>query len=135
MHRCASQVMLELPNELVSNFLAQLRSRGRPPPPRHLMKTALLLPAYTLLPIGAGREPMPSGALSTIALPRSPHWRQDVSQSRGDGTPTLGIELKPKCGFLPSAATIHPGNSVKKQRSRFTLHQQLKLAQVNPFSA
>ena len=131
MQSCVSQVVVELPDELSAGFLAQLRARGRQPAPKHLLQTALLLPDYTLLPTYAGRT-VPQ--LATIVLPRcTPHGRQDVSAIIGERTVTLGIELKPKCGFLPSAATIQSGNSVKKQRSRFTLHQQLKLAQVPHF--
>ena len=42
------------------------------------------------------------------------------------------IELKPKCGFIGgSCATVHPHNQhIKRSRSRFQLHQTLKLAEV-----
>lgn len=37
------------------------------------------------------------------------------------------VEIKPKCGFLPAAESIHPGNQIKTRLARFTLHQILKL--------
>lgn len=43
----------------------------------------------------------------------------------------LSVEIKPKCGFLPSAKTIHPGRNIKKKVSRFRLQQSLKLNLVN----
>jgi hypothetical protein len=43
---------------------------------------------------------------------------------------TVTVEIKPKCGFHPSAETIHPCNSLKKVRSRYQLHQELKVAEV-----
>jgi Inositol-pentakisphosphate 2-kinase len=43
---------------------------------------------------------------------------------------TLCVELKPKCGFLPSSAAIHPDNAIKRRLPRFVLHQALKLARV-----
>ena len=45
--------------------------------------------------------------------------------------PTICLELKPKCGFLPTSPCIHPGHSIKLRVPRFQLHQQLKLAQVS----
>ena len=45
--------------------------------------------------------------------------------------PTICLELKPKCGFLPTSPCIHPGHSIKRRVPRFQLHQQLKLAQVS----
>lgn len=46
----------------------------------------------------------------------------------GCTAPVFVVELKPKCGFLPTAASV-PADSVKRYASRFSLHQQLKLAQ------
>ncbi|CAM6091124.1 unnamed protein product [Calypogeia fissa] len=39
------------------------------------------------------------------------------------------VELKPKCGFLPSTTFITEEDSIKKSLSRFTMHQQLKFHQ------
>jgi Inositol-pentakisphosphate 2-kinase len=47
------------------------------------------------------------------------------------GLPTLCVELKPKWGCLPSAATIHPDNRLKRQKSKFQLQQNLKLAEAS----
>ena len=47
------------------------------------------------------------------------------------GAPTLCIELKPKWGCLPSAATIHPNDRLKRQKSKFQLQQMLKLAEAS----
>lgn len=46
-----------------------------------------------------------------------------------DVPPTITVELKPKWGCLPEAATISEKNNVKLHVSRFTLFQQLKLQQ------
>eukprot|EP00210_Caulerpa_lentillifera_P002937 g2804.t1 len=43
--------------------------------------------------------------------------------------PTLCLEIKPKCGFLPTCHTIHPENEIKKKATRFALQQYLKLKQ------
>ena len=44
---------------------------------------------------------------------------------------TICVELKPKCGFLPTSACIHPKHAVKHKIPRFQLHQHLKCAQVS----
>ncbi|KAG0613140.1 hypothetical protein M758_6G079400 [Ceratodon purpureus] len=46
-----------------------------------------------------------------------------------DLPPTITVELKPKWGCLPEAATISGENNVKLHVSRFTLFQQLKFQQ------
>lgn len=43
---------------------------------------------------------------------------------------TLCVEIKPKCGFLPTSALIRPEHAVKRRVPRFQLHQLLKLEQV-----
>ncbi|CAL8462781.1 g2314 [Coccomyxa elongata] len=42
---------------------------------------------------------------------------------------TLCVEIKPKCGFLPTSILIRPEHGIKHRVPRFQLHQQLKLAQ------
>lgn len=42
----------------------------------------------------------------------------------------VSVELKPKCGFLATADSIHPENRIKWRVSRYQLHQHLKLQQV-----
>lgn len=51
--------------------------------------------------------------------------------SSAAGLSTLCVELKPKWGCLPSAATIHPDNWLKRQKSKFQLQQMLKLAEAS----
>jgi len=133
---------MELPAELSSRLLAQIQAKGRQPAPSQLLETTLLLPDYTLLPPGSrgnfsGGACPEEGRLASIQLSRP---RAEGSEcvpkfeEGGFGQSTLGIEIKPKCGCLPVAATIHPVNSIKKQKSRFALHQRLKLDQVTPLS-
>ncbi|XP_042431689.1 inositol-pentakisphosphate 2-kinase IPK1-like [Zingiber officinale] len=41
----------------------------------------------------------------------------------------FAVEIKPKCGFLPSSEYIAEANSIKKHVTRFKMHQFLKLHQ------
>uniref|UniRef100_A0A1J3EFS7 Inositol-pentakisphosphate 2-kinase n=1 Tax=Noccaea caerulescens TaxID=107243 RepID=A0A1J3EFS7_NOCCA len=41
--------------------------------------------------------------------------------------PCLSVEIKPKCGFLPSSSFIAEENVIKKSITRFQMHQVLKL--------
>ncbi|KAK9075599.1 hypothetical protein SSX86_003925 [Deinandra increscens subsp. villosa] len=41
----------------------------------------------------------------------------------------ISVEIKPKCGFLPTSTFIREENAAKKRISRFRLHQILKLHQ------
>eukprot|EP01025_Chloroclados_australasicus_P019402 TRINITY_DN20580_c0_g2_i2.p1 TRINITY_DN20580_c0_g2~~TRINITY_DN20580_c0_g2_i2.p1 ORF type:complete len:806 (-),score=35.67 TRINITY_DN20580_c0_g2_i2:42-2246(-) len=43
--------------------------------------------------------------------------------------PCLAVELKPKCGFIPVCDNIHPDNSIKRELSRYKLHQYYKQKQ------
>ncbi|CAN1127029.1 Inositol-pentakisphosphate 2-kinase [Linum perenne] len=45
----------------------------------------------------------------------------------GKGGPCISVEIKPKCGFLPSSSFIAERNAVKKSTTRFIMHQALKL--------
>ncbi|XP_010940105.1 inositol-pentakisphosphate 2-kinase IPK1 isoform X3 [Elaeis guineensis] len=49
------------------------------------------------------------------------------------GTPRgdfcVAVEIKPKCGFLPSSEFITKANAIKKSVTRFRMHQFLKLHQ------
>ncbi|GAB2272711.1 Inositol-pentakisphosphate 2-kinase [Dionaea muscipula] len=45
------------------------------------------------------------------------------------GEPCISVEIKPKCGFLPSSRFICEENAVKKNVTRFKMHQILKLQQ------
>ena len=54
-----------------------------------------------------------------------------LDNSSGSMSPTVCVELKPKCGFLPTSPCILPAHSIKRSVPRFQLHQHLKLAQVS----
>ncbi|KAJ7005930.1 hypothetical protein NC653_005307 [Populus alba x Populus x berolinensis] len=41
--------------------------------------------------------------------------------------PCISVEIKPKCGFIPSSEFIAERNSVKRSATRFQMHQVLKL--------
>ncbi|KAI5079614.1 hypothetical protein GOP47_0005093 [Adiantum capillus-veneris] len=43
--------------------------------------------------------------------------------------PSISVEIKPKCGFLPNSDFIVTGNDIKKRVPRFTMHQVLKLTE------
>ncbi|PQQ16108.1 inositol-pentakisphosphate 2-kinase-like [Prunus yedoensis var. nudiflora] len=43
--------------------------------------------------------------------------------------PCISVEIKPKCGFLPSSKFIDEGNAIKRSITRFRMHQALKLHQ------
>ncbi|KAK9742682.1 hypothetical protein RND81_03G190600 [Saponaria officinalis] len=43
------------------------------------------------------------------------------------GEPCISVEIKPKCGFLPSSSFIPDKNAFKKNVTRFEMHQILKL--------
>ncbi|XP_010254762.1 PREDICTED: inositol-pentakisphosphate 2-kinase-like isoform X2 [Nelumbo nucifera] len=40
--------------------------------------------------------------------------------------PCISVEIKPKCGFLPSSRFIAEGNFIKRSITRFRMHQVLK---------
>lgn len=46
------------------------------------------------------------------------------------GVPCISVEIKPKCGFLPSSSFIADETSIKKDVTRFKMHQVLKLQQL-----
>lgn len=46
-----------------------------------------------------------------------------------DTAPCISIEIKPKCGFLPSSRFISAENHIKRLVSRFAMHQHLKFSQ------
>ncbi|KAK1550330.1 hypothetical protein Q3G72_017362 [Acer saccharum] len=45
------------------------------------------------------------------------------------GEPCIAVEIKPKCGFLPSSKFIAKENAIKRSMDRFRMHQVLKLQQ------
>ncbi|KAK7351711.1 hypothetical protein VNO77_11355 [Canavalia gladiata] len=42
-------------------------------------------------------------------------------------SPSISVEIKPKCGFLPLSRFISEGTAVKRRITRFQMHQALKL--------
>ncbi|CAL5223185.1 g5659 [Coccomyxa viridis] len=65
----------------------------------------------------------------TVFCPQPSQEPGPRSRTLSCAMPTICLELKPKCGFLPTSPCIHPGHSIKRRVPRFQLHQQLKLAQ------
>ncbi|CAH8390761.1 unnamed protein product [Eruca vesicaria subsp. sativa] len=55
-------------------------------------------------------------------------FSQGVSGGGGGGD-CLSVEIKPKCGFLPTSRFISEENKLKRGVSRFKMHQLLKLEQ------
>ncbi|CAJ2675632.1 unnamed protein product [Trifolium pratense] len=49
-----------------------------------------------------------------------PHGNQE-------SIPSISVEIKPKCGFLPLSTFISEGTAIKKRVTRFEMHQALKL--------
>lgn len=41
--------------------------------------------------------------------------------------PSLSVEIKPKCGFLPTSRFISEETAIKRRKTRFEMHQALKL--------
>jgi hypothetical protein len=100
-HACAGQ-LVRLPAGFAHALEARLSCRLAVEAGLDGCCLALLLPDHAALPVARAGP--------------SPCW------------PVFAVELKPKCGFLPSAPAVQAG-SVKLRTSRFALHQQLKLAQ------
>eukprot|EP00250_Pteridium_aquilinum_P011068 c19817_g1_i1 orf=550-1965(-) len=70
--------------------------------------------------------------LSSSALLISDHsvfWSLAGTEPKNIIFPSISVEIKPKCGFLPSSALIAAKNSIKKKVPRFTMHQILKLTE------
>ncbi|XP_062022108.1 inositol-pentakisphosphate 2-kinase-like [Rosa rugosa] len=44
-----------------------------------------------------------------------------------EGETCISVEIKPKCGFLPTSKYIDEGNAIKRRITRFRMHQALKL--------
>ncbi|XP_050366522.1 inositol-pentakisphosphate 2-kinase-like [Argentina anserina] len=44
-----------------------------------------------------------------------------------EGETCISVEIKPKCGFLPSSEYIDEGDAIKRRITRFRMHQALKL--------
>ncbi|KAI7841620.1 hypothetical protein COHA_004790 [Chlorella ohadii] len=94
--------------------------------------TAALLPDVTLLP---------QSTAAALLAPRPQQQAQQQEQQQAQPQqqtpgmpvgPVVCIELKPKCGFVTGCGTVHPANrELKHSRSRYRLHQLLKLSQAS----
>lgn len=90
-------------------------------------EAAALMPDVTLLP--------PAGPPSLQQPPAAQQQQTQQQEAQQQGCvptgPVVCVELKPKCGFVTSCGTVHPTNrDLKHSRSRYQLHQLLKLSQV-----
>ena len=56
----------------------------------------------------------------------------DLRTLPGARAPVVCIDIKPKAGFLPTDAAIHPDKRIKHRVCRYQLHQTLKVHQVSP---
>ena len=122
--------MVRVPKELLGGLLEQLEEKGRQPAPHGLKEIAALMQDYSFV------TPAKDCIQSTleIALETFNSWNPRNAFG-GTAEPSLShvlcIEVKPKCGFLPTSGAIHPANAAKKHQSRFSMHQILKLHQVH----
>ncbi|ESQ34585.1 hypothetical protein EUTSA_v10007647mg [Eutrema salsugineum] len=85
-------------------------------------------------------------SVEKIVTSQRPSWRADAASvdtnrssvllmddltlfahGRVEDKPCLSVEIKPKCGFLPSSSFIAEENAIKKSVTRFQMHQVLKL--------
>lgn len=112
------------------SFLQQLlcSSSSNAQAPAAAAGTAALLPDVTLLP-GAQQQALQQRNHQQQAQLQPAQQRQTSGQPVG---PVVCVELKPKCGFVTSCGTVHPSNrELKHSRSRYQLHQLLKLSQAS----
>ena len=57
--------------------------------------------------------------------------RSNRENEQGEDLQTISLEIKPKCGTMPSKeAIIHPSHSVKRHYSRYKLQQYYKVSQL-----
>ena len=127
------QVAVQLQPQLAAGLLQQLQAHGVQHGQSTVLSRAVLLPDHTLLPCNScsSLEQSSSGLIASWEPAEGAQEAGFPTKSRSEQHhPVVCIEIKPKCGFLPTAATIHPQRNIKRQRSRFQLQQALKLAQV-----
>lgn len=68
-------------------------------------------------------------AAPAVLLPDLTSFPKSLAEQHVAQGPVVCIEVKPKCGFLPTAVAIAPAHAIKHVAPRFLLHQTLKLAQ------
>lgn len=76
--------------------------------------------------INASRIDTRSGSALLIS-DHSIFWPLAGAEQGKGFRPSISVEIKPKCGFLPNSDFIVAENSIKKMVPRFTMHQVLKL--------
>lgn len=95
--------------------------------------TAVLMPDVTRLPDllpARGLQGVPQDVQQPGAQQQQQQQQPEAAAPAAAG-PVVCVELKPKCGFICACATVHPANhDLKHSRSRYQLHQLLKLSQA-----
>ncbi|KAL3138530.1 Inositol-pentakisphosphate 2-kinase, variant 3 [Trebouxia sp. C0010 RCD-2024] len=114
-----AQLLASLSDQLCSSSSCSSLSTNQ----RQLLSpAACLLPDCTLFP------PSHSALRATPDVER--HYNTSSSSAPGSAVePVLCVEIKPKWGLLPTSPAISAEHEVKRHKSRFQLHQKLKLAQ------
>ena len=135
---CRMQVQVQLSEELLSGLTKQLCNSNTSTAAQTplLSSTASLLPDCTVF-LPAHSTTSPELGTSDVDQQHSTSSVQGAAQegevaqpSRETPAPVLCFEIKPKWGLLPTSPAIPARHAVKRQKSRFQLHQTLKLAQV-----
>ena len=136
---CLLQVQVQLSKELqtgLSDQLCSISSSSSTAAQRALLScTACLLPDCTVfLPaqstICATSDVNKHNITSPSPLKGPVHSCETAQLAVKTPAPVLCVEIKPKWGLLPTSPAISIKHEAKKHKSRFQLHQRLKLAQV-----
>lgn len=136
------QVQVQLSKELQTGLMNQLCSisSSTAAETAFLSHTACLLPDCTVflpaqsISCASSDVKQPHSTSSSTSFPTSngpAHSCETAQPAMNTPAPVLCVELKPKWGLLPTSPAIPTKHEVKKHKSRFQLHQMLKLAQVN----
>ena len=123
----------QLSTEFAAGLSAQLQSAER-----SLSCKACLLPDHTIFRQRAdSKRHCAESSARGLAGEATGAVRHGMGNGEAGGVSTgmhdagtLCVEIKPKCGFLPTSKLIKPEHQVKRRVPRFLLHQRLKLAQV-----
>jgi Inositol-pentakisphosphate 2-kinase len=93
---------------------------------------------YAILSLVQECAPVPRQILAKLQISSDAERMQPFAAAMPNmhmlpgGDTQISMELKPKCGWLPTSRAIHPRHRIKWKVSRYKLHQHLKLQQV-PF--
>lgn len=118
-----AQLLVSLSDQLCSGSSSSLSTSQR----QLLYPAACLLPDCTLFP------PSHSAFRATPDVERQYYTSSSSAPGTAQGSavePVLCVEIKPKWGLLPTSPAISAKHEVKRHKSKFQLHQKLKLAQV-----